>query len=211
MAAATPTLDWESELWSAGTGIVIGVDEVGRGAIAGPVAVGAVALTVDCGIAPAGIRDSKLLSPKRREALHGPVSAWAWRHGVGFVGAATVDARGIIPSLGLAAAAAVGALELSADELAHAVVLLDGSFDYFSRAAPAGLRVLTRVKADRDCLSVAAASILAKVERDRHMVSVAERFPGYFFEANKGYGSAAHLAAIREHGACAEHRRSWIH
>lgn len=208
---SAPNLDEENALWASGVKVVIGVDEVGRGSIAGPVAVGAVALVSDLGDPPAGIRDSKMLSPKRREGLHDPICAWSWRHGVGFVGAGTIDSQGIMTALALAAAAAVDALGLSDDEIGQSVVILDGSFDYFAVAAPDGLRIHTRVKADRDCLSVAAASVIAKVERDRYMVSLSERFPEYGFDRHKGYGSEAHRAAIREHGACPEHRLTWLH
>lgn len=211
MTVTEPTLDWENELLAAGAALVIGLDEVGRGAIAGPVAVGAVAIGVERRDSPAGIRDSKLLSAARREALYEPISAWAPRHAVGFVGARTVDEDGIIPALGMAAAAAVNALKLPEELRRHSVVILDGSFDYFSRYADPGFDVRVRVKADRDCLVVAAASVLAKVERDRYMTGIHERLPAYGFDRHKGYGSAAHREAIAANGPSPEHRLSWIH
>ncbi len=210
MPVIEPSLDWEVELLASGAPFAIGVDEVGRGAIAGPVAVGAVAVGQDVGQPPAGIRDSKLLSAKRREGLYGPIGAWAPKHAVGFVGARTVDSAGIMHSLGVAAAAAIHALGIPDELLSRSVVILDGSFDYLSPHVP-GVQVRPRVKADRDCLSVAAASVIAKVERDNYMVAINDTFPGYGFERHKGYGSAYHQAAIHEHGPCAEHRLSWIH
>lgn len=211
MPVVSPTLAWEDALIEAGASVVIGVDEVGRGAIAGPVAVGAIAITPRIPDAPPGIRDSKLLSEARRESLHDPICAWAPVHAVGFVAATSIDADGIIPCLAAAAAAAITALGLTDGVLGSAVVLLDGSVDYLSGRAGLDLDVRTRIKADRDCLSVAAASVVAKVERDRYMRSVAERYPGYGFERHKGYGSAAHRAAIAALGPCPEHRHSWLH
>ena len=90
------------------------------------------------------------------------------------------------------------------------VLLLDGSVDYVTKHLPHPLRIVTRVKADRDCVSVAAASVVAKVYRDEHMVSLAKEYPQYGFESHKGYGSASHKEAIRRHGLTPEHRPSWI-
>ncbi|MDO5701563.1 MAG: ribonuclease HII [Bowdeniella nasicola] len=195
---------------------VIGLDEVGRGALAGPVSVGAAIIDDAVGPAPAGLTDSKLLTPTRRSALVEPVRAWARAHAVGHASPAEIDEVGIIAALRLAAVRAMRqALAGSGVELPECTVLLDGSHNWLTRPADLlteqddvdALKVTTRVKADRDCAVVAAASILAKVERDRLMSEVVD--PGYGFAEHKGYGSAAHRDAIARLGPGVWHRRSW--
>ena len=217
MTAVRPSLRVEKKLLGAGRVTVIGMDEVGRGAIAGPVAVGVAAVTVDVGRVPQGLADSKLLSANRRSALVPVVRRWA-RTAVGMASAAVVDEQGIVPALGQAGAAAVGALVRDGLSLDGAVVVLDGSFDWLSRALPpvlapssGPLDVVVRVKADRDCASVAAASVVAKVERDALMVAAHDDAPHYAWASNKGYGSTAHYDGIRAVGAHALHRTSWLH
>ena len=217
MTAVRPSLRLEKKLLGAGRVTVIGMDEVGRGAIAGPVAVGVAAVTVDVGRVPQGLADSKLLSANRRRALVPVVRRWA-RTAVGMASAAVVDEQGIVPALGQAGAAAVGALVRDGLSLDGAVVVLDGSFDWLSRALPpvlapssGPLDVVVRVKADRDCASVAAASVVAKVERDALMVAAHDDAPHYAWASNKGYGSTAHYDGIRAVGAHALHRTSWLH
>ena len=217
MTAVRPSLRVEKKLLGAGRVTVIGMDEVGRGAIAGPVAVGVAAVTVDVGRVPQGLADSKLLSANRRSALVPVVRRWA-RTAVGMASAAVVDEQGIVPALGQAGAAAVGALVRDGLSLDGAVVVLDGSFDWLSRALPpvlapssGPLDVVVRVKADRDCASVAAASVVAKVERDALMVAAHDDAPHYAWASNKGYGSTAHYDGIRALGAHALHRTSWLH
>jgi len=217
VTAVRPSLRLEKKLLGAGRVTVIGMDEVGRGAIAGPVAVGVAAVTVDVGRVPQGLADSKLLSANRRRALVPVVRRWA-RTAVGMASAAVVDEQGIVPALGQAGAAAVGALVRDGLSLDGAVVVLDGSFDWLSRALPpvlapssGPLDVVVRVKADRDCASVAAASVVAKVERDALMVAAHDDAPHYAWASNKGYGSTAHYDGIRAVGAHALHRTSWLH
>jgi len=217
VTAVRPSLRVEKKLLGAGRVTVIGMDEVGRGAIAGPVAVGVAAVTVDVGRVPQGLADSKLLSANRRSALVPVVRRWA-RTAVGMASAAVVDEQGIVPALGQAGAAAVGALVRDGLSLDGAVVVLDGSFDWLSRALPpvlapssGPLDVVVRVKADRDCASVAAASVVAKVERDALMVAAHDDAPHYAWASNKGYGSTAHYDGIRALGAHALHRTSWLH
>jgi len=215
MTVADPTLEVERELFRGGAALVIGVDEVGRGAIAGPVAVGLGAFWPDVAGMPAGLRDSKLLSEQKRERLHPEVLAWAPHSAVGLADNAEVDARGIVAGLGLAAVRGLEQLLVSGVPVEAAVVVLDGSHDWLSPALaewPASSRphVVTRVKADRDCASVAAASVLAKVHRDRLMIEADAAHPGYDWPSNKGYASASHYEAIARLGASALHRWSWL-
>ncbi len=205
-----PTLELERSLVAAG-GIVIGVDEVGRGAIAGPVAVGAIAVDPWDAAMPAGVRDSKLLSERRREALYPSVRAWGLARAVGFASADEVYSHGIIVALGLAGARAFLALHAAGVEVRTAHVLLDGSHDWLSPALEIRPRLTARVKADRDCAAVAAASVLAKVERDRIMIAADAEHPGYGWIGNKGYAAATHLAAIAERGSSPLHRLTWLH
>lgn len=210
MAVALPTLDVEESFLSRGYRSVIAVDEVGRGAIAGPVTVGVTLIDARVATPPAGIRDSKLLSEPRREALAPLAADWVRLWAVGEASAREIDEVGIIAALGIAGARAFARLADSGADVGGAAVLLDGSHDWLSAALGPGIRVTPRVKADRDCVAVAAASVIAKVHRDRGMhVAHAER-PHYEWAANKGYGSAAHLAAITVHGPCELHRVSWL-
>lgn len=193
-----------------GTCVLVGLDEVGRGALAGPVAVGACAILAEDGRIrtrlPAGVRDSKALSPLRREALDPQIRESAHATAVGWAEAAEIDAIGIMGALREAAVRALEGLGIRLD-----VVLLDGDVDVIDeRAARLGApRVHLRVGADRDCLSVAAASVIAKVARDERMRGLDEIAPAYGWAGNKGYASAAHREALRAHGAHAQHRRSW--
>jgi ribonuclease HII len=191
------------------------MDEVGRGALAGPVSVGAVAVGPSTRSGPPGVADSKLLSPAARQALLPALNRWGLARAVGHASAAEIDAVGIVAALRLAGLRALATLGLDAD-----VVLLDGSHDWLSSGgtdqlelwegtAPAVPAVHMRVKADRWCASVAAASVLAKCERDAVMVAHAAEHPAYGWADNKGYGAPAHLAALRELGPSTLHRRSW--
>ena len=215
MTAAAPTFEVERELFAQGATLVIGCDEVGRGAIAGPVAVGVAAFWADADGVPEGLRDSKLLSEPKREALYPVVAEWTPFWAVGMADNAEVDSLGIVPGLGLAALRALDSLVASGVPIESAVVLLDGSHDWLTPALSEWAegtrpRVTTRVKADRDCASVSAASVLAKVERDRLMIDADARHPGYGWASNKGYGGAAHLAAVASLGASELHRWSWL-
>lgn len=211
MGAQQPTRDVEESLLAAGARFVIGCDEVGRGAIAGPVAVGLAAVAQGFGEHPAGLRDSKLLSEKRREAIAPAAADWARASAVGFASAAEVDELGIIAALGLAGRRALVELHEIGVAIADSVVLLDGAHDWVTPALNSPPRVVTRVKADRDCVAVAAASVIAKVRRDRIMIEADAACPGYGWSGNKGYGSPAHFAAIAELGTTSMHRVTWLH
>ena len=214
MSAPAPTLDLEIALarrCGPGRRIVVGLDEVGRGALAGPVAVGALALEITDGAVkplPEGVRDSKKLTARRREALVDPILGTALAGAIGWAEAAEIYEIGIMPALTRAALRALDGLALAADAL-----LLDGDADVLTGALstsdrPAPL-VELRVAADRDCASVSAASILAKVARDARMAALDAEAPEYRWASNKGYGSAAHREAIDRLGAHEHHRRSW--
>ncbi|RZS86983.1 RNase HII [Motilibacter rhizosphaerae] len=213
MPATTPTLRYERQLWRSGAGPVAAVDEVGRGALAGPVSVGVVVLDEDARTAPQGLRDSKLLTPEARTALVPRVRRWVLDGAVGHASAAEIDAWGILTALRVAATRACAQLRVP-----FSWVLLDGNYDYLSRPSlfedelPAwswDVPVRTLVKADMRCSSVAAASVLAKTERDGMMVELAREHPVYAWEQNRGYSAPAHLAALAEHGPSPLHRQSW--
>ena len=211
MVVAAPTLEFEAQLHQSGARFVIGCDEVGRGAIAGPVAVGLCIVDVTVGPMPVGLRDSKLLGEKRREDLAPLAASWALFSAVGLATAREVDEVGIIVALGLAGKRALVSLHEAGANIRESVILLDGNHDWLTPALQSPLRLTTRVKADRDCASVAAASVVAKVHRDRLMIGADGASPGYGWASNKGYGSAHHFAAIAELGATDFHRRTWLH
>jgi ribonuclease HII len=203
MARPEPTLDVEREFFANGARIVAGMDEVGRGAIAGPVTIGVVAIDANIGEIPAGLRDSKLMTAKRREAMVPLVKEWGIAWATGSATAAEIDKFGIVTSLGLAASRALQNLGITPD-----VVILDGNTAFLMEEA-GGPRIVTRIKADQDCACVSAASVIAKVERDTLMVQLHEQFPHYGWEGNKGYGAAVHTNAIKTHGVTDLHRKSW--
>ena len=203
MARPEPTLDVEREFFANGARVVAGMDEVGRGAIAGPVTIGVVAIDANVGEIPAGLRDSKLMTPKRREAMVPLAKEWGIAWATGSATAAEIDKFGIVTSLGLAASRALQNLGITPD-----VVILDGNTAFLMEEA-GGPRIVTRIKADQDCACVSAASVIAKVERDTLMVQLHEQFPHYGWEGNKGYGAAVHTDAIKTHGVTDLHRRSW--
>jgi ribonuclease HII len=211
MAVVDPTLEVETAMHAEGVRYVIGCDEVGRGAIAGPVAVGLAVVDALIGTHPLGLRDSKMLSEKRREELAPLAAGWARFSAVGLASADEVDELGIIACLGLAGKRALLALHNAGALITESVLLLDGSHDWLTPALATPLRVRTRVKADRDCASVAAASVISKVHRDRLMIEADARHPGYGWAGNKGYGSADHYAALAQLGPSALHRRTWLH
>lgn len=204
-----PTLQVEHELFGAGAALVIGVDEVGRGAVAGPVAVGVHAVFAGTATFPEGLRDSKLLSEKRREQLAPLVAAWG-PGAVGYASAAEIDAHGITWALGAAGRRALLALHESGVPVTEAIIIVDGSHDWLTPALRTPLAVRTRVGADRACASVAAASIRAKVDRDALLREAHEAHPHYAWASNKGYGAKAHYDGIAAHGLTEMHRRTWI-
>jgi ribonuclease HII len=194
--------------------LVIGLDEVGRGALAGRVAVGACALTSnELSSVPSGIQDSKLVAAGKRGAIAAEIELWA-RVRVGFASVAEIETLGINAALKLAAERAltelaeVGAV-LGRADLAGAAVLLDGSANWLGSEF-LGARVSTRVKADRDCISVAAASLVAKVARDAEMIRLHDGHPFFGWNSNMGYSSAGHIAALKERGPSEHHRLSWL-
>ena len=210
MAVVDPTLDVERALLAAGATCVIGVDEVGRGALAGPVGVGVAVVNASARAFPAGLRDSKMLTESRRELLAPLAAAWALHSAVGLASPLEVDRLGIIAALGLAGKRALGQLYAAGVDITGAVVLLDGNDDWLNKALGTPLNVVTRVRADQDCASVAAASVIAKVHGDALMVEADAATPGYQWAGNKGYGSAAHMAAIALLGPTLLHRKSWL-
>jgi ribonuclease HII len=191
-----PGLSFERALWDAGASIVVGVDEVGRGAWAGPLTVGAAVVPRDRRVYK--IRDSKMLTETEREALFERVASWCVAWAVGHASAAECDELGMSAAQRLAAARALEGLGMDADH-----VLLDGKWDFVGGAT----RI---VRGDQKSLSIAAASILAKVTRDRMMKEQAPDFPAYNFEANKGYPCPVHKAALQAMGPSSIHRRSWV-
>ena len=179
------------------------VDEVGRGALAGPVAVGIVIVDATIGPAPRGVRDSKDCPPAERERLAPLVRSWARSCAVGMASAEEIDRIGIVAALALSAARAMNALGRAPE-----AILLDGSHDWLSRYCRAS-HVTTRVSADATCAAVSAASIVAKVARDAVMEQLSALAPEYGWQANRGYAAPEHIAALERHGASRWHRRSW--
>lgn len=208
-AVIYPSLDVESEILRQ-CDFVIGIDEVGRGAIAGPVTVGAAVLTAEHTTWPEGLRDSKTLTQRRRESIAPQLREWA-TVGLGWIDADRIDDAGIAKCLADAAVLAIEDLQSQGVDLGRCHVLLDGSHDWLSDVLPTPMPITVRAKADRDCVSVAAAACYAKVARDAYMQDASLREPHYAWESNKGYGTVAHLAAIREHGASVLHRQTWLH
>lgn len=207
MSRPVPTLDAENELLASGARVVVGIDEVGRGALAGPVMVGAVAVDATTGAVPTGLADSKLMTPKRREAMVPLVEQWCLGWGIGSADAEEIDRVGIMAALGLAASRALELLRVRFDVVPD-VVILDGTTSFLVEEA-GGPRVTLKAKADQTCASVSAASVIAKVERDALMQVMHARHPHYGWAGNKGYGASVHTEAIRAHGLTDLHRRSW--
>lgn len=211
-----PSLSFESTFFESGIRFVIGIDEVGRGSIAGPVAVGAALLDVQINTSgwPEKLQDSKLVSEKNREAMFGDVSEWVKGWAVGMASSDEIEAYGIVTALSLAGSRALEELlaesSLRAEIASSGVqIILDGSHNWLGPKAM-GIPVTTKTKADRDCVSVAAASVLAKVTRDRLMIELEETYPGYALASNKGYASATHIAGLKENGISPIHRTSWL-
>jgi len=205
-----PTLTLERRLLKEHA-LVIACDEVGRGALAGPVAVGAAVIdaTRSRKRVPAGLRDSKLVPEARRPDVAARAAAFVQASAVGWASSEEIDEIGIIRALGLAAVRAIADLRAHGIVPEEALVILDGNHDYISPAGESGLRVRPIVKADRDCASAAAASVIAKVARDTVMTGLHDDLPAYGWARNKGYASLDHRDAIREHGMSRHHRHSW--
>ncbi|CAH0134568.1 Ribonuclease HII [Arthrobacter sp. Bi83] len=214
-----PTLDYEKRFLPRGARFLAGVDEVGRGALAGPVSVGIAVVDLRQMELLADVRDSKLLKAADRERLDPLVRAWSVASAVGHASAREIDELGIMGALRTAGNRAW--FEILGAGITPDVVLLDGSHNWLSPAAQPSLfeeavedpgcdaPVHTLVKADMQCLSVAAASVLAKVERDQMMRQLHLEYPAFGWDVNKGYGTAVHREAIRLAGPSPYHRVSW--
>ena len=195
-----PSLALERELWGSGREVVVGVDEVGRGAWAGPISVGAAVLPPDKRVYK--VRDSKMLTEDERERLYDRVASWCRAWAVGHATQVECDTLGMSEAQRLAARRALAGLGVEPDH-----VLLDGRWDFVGKGPSATTRI---VKGDAKCLSIAAASVLAKVTRDRLMRDEAPHFPGYDFDLNKGYPCPRHKAALKAWGPTSIHRRTWV-
>ena len=210
-----PSLDFERTFLSQGTQYIIGMDEVGRGCIAGDVAVGAALIDLnDSATWPENLKDSKMLSEKARETIFPKIENYVSDYAVGFGTVSEIETQGIMSALGSAAVRALEQLLAKADTLAilrnqKVQIILDGNLDYLGTKS-FGFPVVTKVKADQSCVSVACASILAKVTRDRLMLDIDEKFQGYDLASNKGYASAKHRDALRKLGTTEIHRTSWL-
>lgn len=197
-----PVSGIEQRAWSSGRRVV-GIDEVGRGAWAGPVIVAAVVLEPD--LLPAGARDSKRLSPSRREEVAATVRACALV-GIGSADNDEIDRVGLAAALTEAARRAFAAVMASSGAPTDPLVLVDGPHDLVRLE---GVEVATLVRGDAASISIAAASVVAKVDRDTLMGASDGEHPAYGFARNRGYPSPEHVAALASHGPCALHRRSW--
>ena len=217
-------LTHERSLLDRGAQLVAGMDEVGRGALAGPVVVGVCVVgprTID---PPLGLTDSKELSADVREAYVPLIQGWALDHAVGTASPQEIDAHGIVGALRLAGQRAIAAVETRLGQID--TVLLDGSHDWLTEPEtdlfasldedPATVvagytqpKVVTRVKADIACAAVSGASVIAKVSRDRLMTELDRAFPQYGWATNKGYGSSGHALALSKLGTTEHHRLSW--
>jgi ribonuclease HII len=212
-----PSLDSERRIFERGHRFVIGIDEVGRGAIAGPVAVG-VSLIDKTNTAlevwPQKLQDSKLMTAKSRSEINQPLIDWVSSYAIGFSSNTEIDNLGISEALRMAAGRALDELfkdvalrKMIAED--SAVILLDGSQNWLGKVSY-GLEVNVQVKADTNCVSVAAAAVLAKVTRDSLMQELDQKYPGYGLAGHKGYASAAHISALRTLGPSAIHRVTWL-
>ena len=217
--AKAPTLRHERTFKAQGARLVAGVDEVGRGALAGPVSVGIAVVDLERQKPLAGVKDSKLLSPAERERLDPLVRRWSVASAVGHASAQEIDSLGIIAALRLAGTRAWQ--EILAAGVTPDLVLLDGSHNWLSPAdqlslfdepvleAACDAPVHTKIKADMQCLSVAAASVIAKVERDKMMRQLHGEYPDFGWDINKGYATVLHRDVLRAAGPTPYHRVSW--
>jgi ribonuclease HII len=214
-------------MWDSGARVVAGVDEVGRGSWAGPLTVAAVVADPDRRIYK--VRDSKMLTAAERETLHDRIHAWARAVSVGHATVTECTELGMADAQRQAARRAIDGLGLEVDH-----VLVDGKWDFLAPKADSGddlgddgacdgdgdgggsdgggggPGVTTIVRGDASSLSIAAASVVAKVTRDRLMIAAAESYPAYWFASNKGYPCPRHIAALAAWGPCVIHRRRWV-
>ena len=197
-----PNLDFENELWRGGVRHIAGVDEAGRGALAGPVSAGAVILDSDCtnlSIRLEGVRDSKEMRPEERDTWAEAIKSVALSWAVGYASAEEIDQLGIVPATCLAASRALAGLSVSPEHLLVDFLTLPGI----------NMGQTPLVKGDARSLSIASASVLAKTARDALLVAMDAEFPGYSFCSNKGYATEAHRQAIHDLGPCEQHRRTF--
>ena len=190
--------EYENNCIAQGYQVICGVDEAGRGPLAGPVCAAAVILPV--GLEIPGLNDSKKLSDKKRRELYPIIKEKALAYGIAFADHAEIDEINILQATYLAMERALAQLEMKPD-----IALIDGN-----RAKDFGIPVQTIVHGDSLSASIAAASVLAKVTRDDLMLEMAEQYPGYGFEIHKGYGTKAHYAALQELGPCKIHRMTFL-
>lgn len=191
---------WEIEnsLYSDGYRVICGVDEAGRGPLAGPVCAAAVILPN--GLEIPGLTDSKKLTDKKRRELFPIIKEQAVAYGIGFASHEEIDEINILQATYLAMERALAQLSVKPD-----IAMIDGN-----RAKDFGIPVRTVVKGDSLSANIAAASVLAKVSRDDLMLELAGQYPEYGFEVHKGYGTKAHYAALRQHGASPVHRKTFL-
>jgi ribonuclease HII len=214
-----PTLAFENNLFSRGAKLIAGMDEVGRGCLAGPVSVGVAVINIECVNPPENLADSKLLTHEQREELLPLVKTWVKDFAVGHASNDEIDQIGLTRALRRAGRRALAQLETKPDHL-----ILDGKHNWLlpeketqnmfeqefdDGALSADLKIITQIKADLTCASVAAASIVAKTIRDQMMSELSKEFPNYFWADNKGYAAPEHLEAIKTWGATKYHRVSW--
>ena len=214
-----PTLDFENTLFSRGAKLIAGMDEVGRGCLAGPVSVGVAVISIENINPPENLADSKLLTHEQREELLPLVKTWVKDFAVGHASNDEIDEIGLTRALRRAGRRALVQLVTKPDHL-----ILDGKHNWlmpeketqnmFEKEFDDGplsvdLKIITQVKADLTCASVAAASIVAKTTRDQMMSELSKEFPNYFWAENKGYAAPEHLEAIQSFGATKYHRVSW--
>lgn len=192
------TYEYENMLKEQGYKIVCGVDEAGRGPLAGPVFAAAVILPDDLG--DLGINDSKKLSEKKRDALFDVIKEKALAYSIASADEKEIDEINILNATFLAMKRAVGGLSIKPD-----IALIDGN-----RKANTGVEEMTLVKGDAKSISIAAASILAKVSRDRYLLELDEKYPEYLFRKHKGYPTVLHYEMIKEHGISPVHRLSFL-
>lgn len=194
----TDLWSFENSVYDEGYSLVCGVDEAGRGPLAGPVCAAAVILPK--GLIIPGLDDSKKISEKKRDELFEIIKEKALTYGIAFASVEEIEEYNILAATFIAMNRAVSQLNPKPD-----IALIDGN-------RTKGIEIESRsvVKGDSKCADIAAASILAKVTRDRYMLEMAEKFPQYYFEKHKGYGTKLHYEAIREYGPCEIHRLSFL-
>ena len=208
-----PNATRERALFGRGAKTIVGIDEVGKGSWAGPLVVGIAMLSREMvfsdepAVLLGGVRDSKQLSEMQREEMFDHVAANCLRWSIGAASALECDQLGMVAAQRLATARGFAALAgVSVDVASVDVAIVDGRWDF---VAPHAREVMLEVKADADCVSVAAASVLAKVSRDRMMRALAGDYPQWHFDTNKGYPCPKHRAALQGYGPSAIHRTSW--